>query len=132
MAILLLALFPLSVAIGMAIFIRRLGPDAWLIRGLKDDSMAAVVVMCLLIVGAISLVFALRCSLSFIPTSSAAAVGTTEFGPSQAIAAAENSQAGSVLPIVRWLLLLCIPIVSGYLLSVLYRPVDWMARRRLV
>jgi len=128
MAILLLALFPLSVAIGMAIFIRRLGPDAWLIRGLKDDSMAAVVVMCLLIVGAISLVFALRCSLSFIPTSSAAAVGTTEFGPSQAIAAAE----GSVLPIVRWLLLLCIPIVSGYLLSVLYRPVDWMARRRLV
>jgi len=124
---LLLILFLFSVACGVLLFVRLTGSDAWLTKGLRDDKFGAIVVMCTLIVCAILLFILLRASLSPIMVSLAAASKTPDNDFPR-----ENVQEAFAGGIVYWLLLLCIPIISGYLLYWLYRTVHWVIKKSLL
>ena len=124
---LILILFLLSTAGGVLLFVRLTGSDAWLTKGLREDKFSAVVVMCTLIVCAILLFILFRASLSPIMVSLAAASRTPDSD-----LPAENVQDTFTGGIIYWLLLLCVPILSAYLLHWLYRSVHWVIKKSLL
>lgn len=108
----------LSLAFGMVVFVKLIGPDAWLIRGLRGDKLGAVVALCsILLCGALILLL-LRLSLSAIqelPTAvSAAATGDSPL---------QYAKRLQVWDVFANLASFCLPILTGYLLSLLYRGV---------
>ena len=108
-----IALFLLSVAAGAVLFIRLLGPDDWLVKGLREDRGSAVVVTCCVVLCAVLLIILLFLFLRVIPSLWTPAVAGTDMPT-------EHSHEFRVWNIVHWFLCLCIPIISGYLLYLLY------------
>lgn len=117
-------LFLLSVACGALLFVRLASSDAWLTKGLREDRIGAVIVTCFLGVCAIVLLTLLYVFLPLLPASLAAALA----GPDKGLAG-EDTQETFVGDIIRWFLLLCIPILSAYLLYWLYRTVHWVIKK---
>jgi len=117
-------LFLLSVACGVLVFVRLAGSDAWLAKGLREDRIGAVAVTCLLGVCAIALLILLYVLLPLIPASLAAAFA----GPDKNLPGKDMHET-VVGDIFRWLLLLCIPILSAYLLYWLYLAVHWVIKK---
>src|SRR4030042_3386198 len=62
-----LLLFVLSLVFGTVIFVKLIGPDSWLINGLRGDKIGAVVAFCTIILCGAVIFFYLRFSLSLIP-----------------------------------------------------------------
>lgn len=111
-------LFSLSVAVGAVLFIRLLGPDAWLVKGLREDKVSAVVVTCFVVVCAVLLIISLVFLLRIIPSLWAPAIAAADNDMQT-----EHLHESLVWNVVHWFLSLCIPILSGYLLYLLYSMV---------
>ena len=114
----------LSLALGAIVFIKLIGPDAWLIRGLKSDSLGAVVVFCSILACGILMFLLLRFSVYLLPN------------PAQGDSAvnAEDLTTGYAQGAQVWdafvcLMSFCIPILTGYLLSVVYRGAYRVVKR---
>ena len=120
----LLFLLLLSIAVGVILFVKLLGPDAWLIKGLMEDKIGAIVGICLVVVSAILLSILLRFFLLNIPVLLAA----SSVGPDKD-SIREYAQQTYAWDIVVRLLILCIPIVTAYLLYQLYRATNWVIRK---
>lgn len=121
-----LLLFALSMIFGALLFVKLIGPDAWLIRGLRGDKIGAVLAFCTIIPCGILIFLLLRFSLSLLPglitgTSPAAAADTNS--------TTEYAEKVQVCHIAVCLMSFCVPIVTGYLLSLLYRAVYGIVRR---
>ena len=114
-------LFLLSVACGVLVFVRLAGSDPWLAKGIREDRIGAVAVTCLLGVCAIALLILLYVLLPLIPASLAAA-----FADPDKNLPGENTNETIATDIFRWFLLLCIPILSAYLLYWLYLAAHWV------
>jgi len=117
-------LFLLSITCGALLFVKLTSSDAWLAKGIKEDRIGAVVVACFLGVCAIALLILLYVLLPLIPASLAAAFA----GPDKTFPG-EDTHEAVVGDIISWLLLLCIPILSAYLLYLLYRTVHWIIKK---
>jgi len=108
----------LSLAFGMIVFVKLIGPDAWLIRGLRGDKLGAVVALCSILLCGTLIFLLLQFSLSMVqelPTAVSAAAAR-DSSPEYA----QHLQAWDVLVCLASF---CIPILTGYLLSLLYRGV---------
>jgi hypothetical protein len=119
-------LFLLSVVCGAFLFARLISFDAWLTKGLREDKIGAVIVVCFLGVCAFVLLTLLYVFLPLIPASLTAA-----FAVPDKDLTGENTQGTLVEDIIRWFLLLCIPILSAYLLYLLYRTVHWVIKKSM-
>jgi hypothetical protein len=119
-------LFLLSVICGAFLFTSLASSDAWLAKGLREDKIGAVIVACFLGVCAIALLTLLYVFLPLIPASLTAALA----GPDKNLPG-EGAQETIVVDIIRWFLLLCIPILSAYLLYLLYRAVHWVIKKSM-
>jgi hypothetical protein len=119
-----LLLFLLSIACGAFLFVRLASSDVWLTKGLREDRISAVLVACFLGACAIILLTLLYVFLPLIPASLAA----TLTGADKDLAG-EDTQKTFSGDIVRWLLLLCTPILAAYLLYLLYRTVYWIVKK---
>jgi hypothetical protein len=118
-------LFLLSVVCGALIFVRLARFDVWLVKGLMEDRVGAVIVTCILGACAIVLLTFLYLFLPLIPDSLAAAFA----GPDKDLPAGENTHESLVVDIISWFLLLSIPILSSYLLYWLYRAMQWVIKK---
>lgn len=118
-------LFLLSIACGALLFVKLASSDAWLAKGIKEDRVGAVVVACFLGVCAVALLIFLYMFLPLLPASLAEAFAA----PSKTFPAAEDTHEAFVEDIIRWFLLLCIPILSAYLLYLFYRAVHWVIKK---
>lgn len=114
-------LFLVSVVAGLIVFVSRLGPDDWLLKGLRDDKIAPVVVMCLLVILGILLFFSLIFLLRVISGTIAIAFARAVLGMP-----VEEGQRIPTWDVVNGLLLLGAPVVSGYLLYLLYQVLLWV------
>jgi len=56
----------LSLVFGMIVFVKLIGPDAWLIRGLRGDKLGAVVALCSILLCGTLIFLLLRFSLSIV------------------------------------------------------------------
>ncbi len=125
---LFIVLFSVSVAAGAVLFVRLLGPDDWLVKGLREDKGSAVVVTCCVVVCAVLLMISLIFFLRVIPSLLAYVLYLPFWQPllAAAIAGSDSevptghARESLVWNVVHWFLSLCIPIVSGYLLHLLY------------
>lgn len=117
-------LFTLSAVCGALVFIRLTGSDDWLARGLREDKISAVAVTCLLGVCAIGIFILLYAFLSLIPDSLAPV-----FANAGKDLPKEDTRNVFVEDIIHWFLLLCIPILAGYLLHWLYRGAQWVIKK---
>ena len=113
-----LIILGLSLAFGMIVFVKLIGPDAWLIRGLRGDKLGAVVALCSIVLCGALILLLLRFSLSMvlelpIAVSAAAARDSSP----------EYAQRLQVWDIFVYLASFCLPILTGYVLSLLYRAV---------
>lgn len=119
-----LFLFLLSVTVGVVLFVGLLGHDAWLIKGLKEDRVGAIIATCFVVVCAILLVILLRFLLHLIPDLFAtASTGANRHLP------AESTKVVPVWDIILWFLFFCTPILSGFLLYVLYRTMHSVIKK---
>jgi uncharacterized membrane protein len=118
-------LFLLSITCGALLFVKLASSDVWLAKGIKEDRIGAVIVACFLGVCAIALLILLYMLLPLIPASLAEAFA----GPGKTFPGAEDTHEAFVGDIISWLLLLCIPILSAYLLYLLYRTVHWVIKK---
>jgi uncharacterized membrane protein len=118
-------LFLLSITCGALLFVKLASSDAWLAKGIKEDRIGAVIVACFLGICAIALLTLLYMFLPRIPASLAEAFAA----PSKTFPAAEETHEAFVGDIISWFLLLCIPILSAYLLYWLYRTVHWVIKK---
>ena len=121
MSFLILAI---SLVFGAAVFVILIGPDAWLIRGLRGDKFGAVVALFSILLCGMLIFFLLHFSLSLLeelPTRASAAADIDS--------AVEYTQNLSGWDIVTGLLSFCLPILTGYLLSLIYRGVYGAVRR---
>lgn len=114
----------LSLAFGAMVFVKLIGPDAWLIRGLRGDKLGAVIALCSILLCGMLIFLLLRFSLTLV-----------EELPIRVSAAAAGDSPPQYAPgLPAWdvlvcLLSFCLPIITGYLLSLLYRGVYEAARR---
>jgi len=102
----------------MIVFVMLIGPEAWLIRGLRGDKLGAVVALCSIVLCGALILLLLRFSLSMvlelpIAVSAAAARDSSP----------EYAQRLQVWDIFVYLASFCLPILTGYVLSLLYRAV---------
>lgn len=111
----------ISLAFGAIVFIRLIGPDAWLIRGLRGDKLGAVVALCSILMCGAAIFFLLRFSLEQLPIGASAASGSD---PSPEYGADLH-----IWDIISDLLAFCIPIATGCLLSIIYRGVYCAVQR---
>jgi len=108
----------LSLAFGVIVFVKMIGPDAWLIRGLRGDKLGAVVALCsILLCGALILLL-LQFSLSVVKELPIAVSAAAPRNSSP-----EYAQRPQAWDVLICLASFCIPIATGYLLSLLYRGV---------
>ncbi len=117
-------LFLISVTCGAILFFKLTGPDTWLVKGLREDRIGAVIATCFLGICAILLLALLYVLLPLIPASLAAAFTGPEKDLSQ-----EDTDESFLGDITRWILLLGVPILAGYLLHWIYRLVGWVAKK---
>lgn len=117
-------LFLLSVACGVLLFVKLASSDVWLAKGLREDRISAVLVTCFLGACALILLTLLYVFLPLIPASLTAALAGTDKD-----LAGKDIQESLIGHIVRWFLLLCIPILAAYLLYLLYRTVYWVIKK---
>ena len=116
--------FALSLTLGAVIFARLIGPDAWLIKGLRGDKPGAVVAFCSTVLCGALIFLLLRSSVSLLPHLIRRAYGVTE-----ADLAAEYPQQLQIWDAIVCLVAFCVPIVTGYMLSVLYRGISGLVKR---
>lgn len=114
----------ISLIFGVAVFVKLIGSDAWLIRGLRGDKIGAVFVLCSILLCGALIFFLLHFSLSLLEELPARASATAE-----ADSAAEYTARLSGWDIVVCLFSFCLPILTGYLLSLIYRAVYGAVRR---
>jgi hypothetical protein len=117
-------IFALSLAFGAVIFVRLIGPDAWLIRGLRGDKLGAIIALCSILLCGALIFFLLQFSLSFI--------GELPMGASAAPKedfVSEYTQHLNIWDVIVCLLSFCVPIATGYLLSLIYRGIYRAVRR---
>jgi hypothetical protein len=119
-----LLLFVLSLVLGAIIFVKLIGPDSWLIKGLRGDKIGAVVAFCTIILCGAVIFFSLRFSLSLLPDLLTGALA----GPDNRVNV-EYAQKANVLDGIVCFLSFCVPILTGYLLSLLYRGVYLVVKR---
>ena len=116
----------LSLAIGAIVFVKLIGPDAWLIRGIRGDKLGAVVALCSILLCGALVFFLLRFSVSLLEDmpmgASASAASGKNLMP-------ENTQNLNMWDVIVCLLSFCVPIATGYLLSLIYRGVYRAVRR---
>jgi hypothetical protein len=124
LTVMFIALFLLSATCGVFLFIRLAGTDDWLAKGLREDRVGAVVITCFLGICAILLLALLYVLLPLIPASLAAA-----FADAAKELPAENTHESIFVDIIRWLLLLCVPILASYLLHWVYRATQWVIKK---
>jgi hypothetical protein len=120
-------LFLLSITCGALLFVKLASSDAWLTKGIKEDRIGAVVVACFLGVCAIALLIFLYMFLPLLPASIAEAFA----GPDKTFPGTDETHEAFVGDIINWFLLLCIPILSAYLLYLLYRTVHWVIKKSM-
>jgi len=119
-------LLVLSVILGAFVFVRLIGPDAWLIKGLRGDQPAAVVAFCSLVVCGGLIFCGLRFSLSSASALFEGVVwGTTAESP------VERGRSMEIWNAMAWFLSLCVPVLTALVLSTAYRWVDRVLRRIL-
>ena len=114
----------LSLAFGAIVFVKLIGSDAWLIRGLRGDKLGAVVALCSILLCGMLIFLLLRFSLSL--------VQELPIGVSEAVAGDSSPQYAQRLHAWDGLVCLvsfCLPIITGYLLSLLYRGIYEAVRR---
>ena len=114
----------LSLAFGAIVFIKLIGPDAWLIRGLRGDKLGAVVALCSILLCGALIFFLLRFSLSLLQELPMGASAASERNSTP-----EYTQNLPIWDVIVFLLTFCVPIATGYLLSVIYRGVYRAVRR---
>jgi len=119
-----LLLFVFSLLFGAVIFVKLIGSDSWLIKGLRGDKIGAVVAFCTIILCGAVIFFSLRFSLSFLPNLLTDALA----GPDNRVKV-EYAQTANMWDAIVWFLSLCVPILTGYLLSLLYRGVYRVVKR---
>lgn len=119
-----LLFFVLSLVFGAIIFVKFIGPDSWLIRGLRGDKIGAVIAFCTIILCGTVIFFSLRFSLSLLPDLLTGALA----GPDNRVNV-EYAQKANVWDGIVCFLSFCVPILTGYLLSLLYRGVYGVAKR---
>ncbi|MBN2136546.1 MAG: hypothetical protein JW720_01945 [Sedimentisphaerales bacterium] len=119
-----LLIFALSLAFGVVVFVRLIGPDAWLIKGLRSDKIGAVVAFCSILVCGVAIFLLLQLSLSVLPTLVKEASAATDND-----SAVEYRQGIQVWDVFACILSFCVPILTGYLLSVLYRGIYGAVRK---
>jgi hypothetical protein len=119
-----LLFFVLSLVFGAIIFVKFIGPDSWLIRGLRGDKIGAVIAFCTIILCGAVIFFSLRFSLSLLPDLLTGALA----GPDNRVNV-EYAQKANVWDGIVCFLSFCVPILTGYLLSLLYRGVYGVAKR---
>ena len=119
-----LLLFVFSLVLGAIIFVKLIGPDSWLIRGLRGDKIGAVVAFCTIILCGAVIFFSLRFSLSLLPNLLSGALA----GPDNSVKV-EYAQKANVWDGIVCVLSFCVPILTGYLLSLLYRGVYQVVKR---
>ena len=124
MSVIVLVLFMISLGFGAMVFVRLIGPDAWLIKGLRGDRPGAIVAFCTIVLCGVVIFLGLRFSLSLLPDLLSSRRAGVE--PDSA---AEYAYGAQVVNGIVWLLSLCVPILTGYLLGVLYRSVYRICRR---
>ena len=114
----------LSLVFGAAVFVKLIGPDAWLIRGLRGDKLGAVIALCSILLCGALIFFMLQFSLSLIEElpMEASAASTMDLTP-------EYTQNLHMWDVIVCLLSFCVPIATGYLLSLIYRGVYRAVRR---
>lgn len=117
-------LFLLSLVCGAFLFAKLTSSDVWLTKGLREDRIGAVIVACVLGACAIVLLTSLYVLLPLIPASLSTALAVPNKD-----SAGGDTQETLVMDIIGWLLLLCIPIISAYLLFLLYRTVHWVIKK---
>jgi hypothetical protein len=117
-------IFALSLAFGAVIFVRLIGPDAWLIRGLRGDKLGAIIALCSILLCGALIFFLLQFSLSFIGELpiGASAASNGDFVP-------EYSRRLNMWNVIVGLLSFCVPLATGCLLSLIYRGVYRAVRR---
>lgn len=119
-----LLLLVFSLVFGAIIFVKLIGPDSWLIKGLRDDKIGAVVAFCTIILCGAVIFFSLRFSLSLLPDLLTDALS----GPDNRLKA-EYAQKANMWDGIVWLVSFGIPILTCYLLSLLYRGVYRVVKR---
>lgn len=119
-----LLFFVLSLVFGAVIFVKLIGPDSWLIKGLRGDKIGAVVAFCTIILCGAVIFFSLRFSLSLLPDLLTGALAGTDNRVN-----VEYAQKANVWDGIVCFLSFCVPILTGYLLSLLYRGVYGVAKR---
>jgi hypothetical protein len=119
-----LLLFVFSLVFGVIIFVKLIGPDSWLIRGLRGDKIGAVVAFCTIILCGGVIFFSLRFSLSLLPNLLTGALA----GPDNRVNV-EYAQKANVWDGIECFLSFCVPILTCYLLSLLYRGVYRVVKR---
>jgi hypothetical protein len=119
-----LLLLVFSLVFGAIIFVKLIGPDSWLIKGLRGDKIGAVVAFCTIILCGAVIFFSLRFSLSLLPDLLTGAWA----GPDNRVNV-EYAQKANVLDGIVCFLSFCVPILTGYLLSLLYRGVYGVVKR---
>jgi len=108
----------LSLAFGAIVFVKLIGPDAWLIKGLRRDKLGAVVAFCSILLCGMLIFLLLRFSLSLVQ----------ELPIGVSAAAADDSSPEYAQRLQAWdglvcLMSFCLPIITGYLLGLVYRGV---------
>lgn len=119
-----LLLFVFSLIFGAIIFVKLIGLDSWLIKGLRGDKIGAVVAFCTIILCGAVIFFSLRFSLSLLPNLLTGALA----GPDSRVNV-EYVQKADVWDGIVCFLSFCVPILTGYLLSLLYRGVYQVVKR---
>jgi amino acid transporter len=117
-------LFVFSLVLGAIIFVKLIGPDSWLIEGLRGDKIGAVVAFCTIILCGAVIFFSLRFSLSLLPNLLTGALAEPDNRVN-----VEYAQKANVWHGVVYFLSFCVPILTGYLLSLLYRGVYRVVKR---
>lgn len=119
-----LMILAISLMFGAIVFVKLIGPDAWLIRGIRGDKLGAVIALCSILLCGAAIFFLLRFSLSHLQ---ALPIGAS---------AAQNddlpvnyTQPLRIWDVVFGLLTFCTPIATAYLLSLIYRGIYEAARR---
>jgi len=114
----------LSLAFGAMVFVRLIGSDTWLIKGLRGDKLGAIVALCSILLCGAVIFFLLRFSLSLLQElpAGASAASDTELTP-------EYAQHFHIWDVVLGLLTFCTPIATAYLLSLIYKGIYQAVRR---
>ena len=115
MSIVILAI---SLVFGGIVFVKLIGSDAWLIKGLRGDKLGAVMALCSILLCGMLIFLLLRLSLSVIEDLSTG-VSTAGAGDSSG----QYGQRLQIWGVLVYLVSFCLPIITAYLLSVLYRVV---------